>query len=512
MADQFALIDTTAPGFSGRGLMSTTRGDATVQAKGGEVKTAGEPLGGNSAIGVLAEVLGPGSGNALVDLNGTKVTTQGSDAYAVMSYTGFGGVAAGSATIRTTNATLETNGANAHGLLAANFSAGNVAPVSVTMTGGSVTTKGGNAYGIYAQAAGGTADVQVLSGASVSTEGATADAVWITSGSTATVTQRGTLSSASGDGIDVNGAAGGATITSSGDIIAPAAGAAVVRGSPAADTFTATAGALQGNTLMGNGADTVNLRGTVDVTQAQQFDGGTGADTLNIDGVSMRGFTGANNPANGSNLTLWEAINVQRGGTLTLTGNLLEAGSGASLTVDATSTLDAKGSPTGAYTVHGSLVNSGVATLADAPAAADDVLTVANNYSGAAGSSVALDTVLGDSSSASDRLVVQGNSSGTSVLKITNAGGTGAATTGDGILVVQVDGTSDATFELDGGTITAGVFEYSLHKVGNNWYLQSRLLPSAGTTAVPTLGQAALAMLAALMALLGGRRSRRAQP
>jgi hypothetical protein len=29
---------------------------------------------------------------------------------------------------------------------------------------------------------------------------------------------------------------------------------------------------------------------------------------------------------------------------------------------------------------------------------------------------------------------------------------------------------------------------------------------------VPTLGQAALAMLAALMALLGGRRSRRAQP
>lgn len=535
MANQFASVKTSVNGFYGRGLMATSTGDATVEVTGGVVETTGQPAGGNAPIGVLAEVLGPGSGNALAVVNGTHVTTQGDATYGVMAYTGFGGTAAGSVTLNTTNAVVETAGVNAAALLAAAYHGPRTAPVSISMHGGSATTKGATsaaltAYsidqspvsvlvdggglvdakgvdspGVLAQSVGSTVDVKLLSG-TVQAAGVNSAAVQVISGTTASVTNGGTLTSAAGDGIDASKATGGATITSSGNITATAAGAAVVRGSPVADSFTATAGALKGITLMDAGDDTVNLQGTVDVTGAPQFDGGAGVDTLNIAGLSMRGFTGANNPANGSNLTLWEAINVRGGGTLALTGDLFEPAAGAVLSVEAASTLDAKGSPVGAYTVNGDLRNGGTVTLADTPAAADDVLTVANHYTGVAGSAVLLNTVLGNSASASDRLVVQGDSSGASVLRISNAGGLGAATTGDGILVVQVNGASNAVFTLDGGTITAGAFTYSLHKVGNNWYLQSVAGP---VVAVPTLGQFGLLVLAALLGAFGIRRQSR---
>lgn len=58
----------------------------------------------------------------------------------------------------------------------------------------------------------------------------------------------------------------------------------------------------------------------------------------------------------------------------------------------------------------------------------------------------ALDTVLGDSNSASDVLEVNGNTSGVSTLRIVNANGLGAAATGNGILVVKVDGASNGVF------------------------------------------------------------------
>ena len=54
-------------------------------------------------------------------------------------------------------------------------------------------------------------------------------------------------------------------------------------------------------------------------------------------------------------------------------------------------------------------------------------------------------------------------------MAIRNAGGGGALTVGDGILVTQVlDGTSSApgAFSLQGGSITAGAFDYFLFKGG----------------------------------------------
>ena len=505
---QFSEINTTANGLRGRGLMATTRGNATVVAHGEKIGTLGAVSGGNAAIGVLAEVLGPGTGKALVTITDTQITTQGIGTHGVMSYTGFGGIATGGAEISATNANIVTNGADSVGLLAATFSAGNTAPVTITSSS-NVTTKGGNAQGVYALSAGGAVQITLPSGL-VHVKGSGSQGVYAAAPATAatTITHGGQITSDQGDGIDVTSALGGATITSTGDITAALA---AVRGSPAADSFSATAGALSGLTLMEAGNDLVKLAGTVNVTNAAQFDGGAGVDTLTIDGLSVRGFTGTNNLANGNNLTLWETISLTNNANLKLTGNLFEGASAQQLNITG-ATLDASGSPSGAFAVNGNVANSGTLTMADAPAAADDTTTITGNYVGAAGV-VVLNTTLGNSASPSDLLVIKGDSSGTSTLRVSNAGGLGAATTGDGILVVQVDGTSNASFVLEGGAITAGQFSYTLHKVGNNWFLQSTAVPVVVVPAVapvPSLGTVGMLILSALLGLFGWSRRRRA--
>lgn len=103
------------------------------------------------------------------------------------------------------------------------------------------------------------------------------------------------------------------------------------------------------------------------------------------------------------------------------------------------------------------------------------------NYSGN-GNTITMNTVLGGDSSATDRLVIKGNSTGTTNLVFTNIGGTGAQTV-DGIEVVEVDGTSDAVFTKPAKNyLKAGAYVYHLEKVGNNWYLLS-LKP--GTAIIP---------------------------
>ncbi|OIS90817.1 hypothetical protein BLA27_24745 [Brucella cytisi] len=67
-----------------------------------------------------------------------------------------------------------------------------------------------------------------------------------------------------------------------------------------------------------------------------------------------------------------------------------------------------------------------------------------------------MNTVLGNDSSASDKLIVEGGATGTTGLNIINAGGTGDATVQDGIMVVEVAGTSaGSAFTLD-GRVAAG--------------------------------------------------------
>lgn len=73
--------------------------------------------------------------------------------------------------------------------------------------------------------------------------------------------------------------------------------------------------------------------------------------------------------------------------------------------------------------VAGNVTNSGTLDLrADAPG---NVLTVVGNYTGNNGT-LLMNTVLGDDSSATDKLVIKGDASGQIRVAVTNAGGTGA--------------------------------------------------------------------------------------
>lgn len=178
-------------------------------------------------------------------------------------------------------------------------------------------------------------------------------------------------------------------------------------------------------------------------------------------------------------------VYVLGGGTTTLTGNnsytgatsvtegTLRAGSATALSSATAFSIGTNGTlDTGTFSpTLSSLHHGGTVTML--AGGTSSTLTVSGEYYGHLGS-IALNTVLGDSSSASQKLIVNGDAMGVTTLNITNLGGAGAQTTGNGILVVQVAGTSFGNFELpEPGYIQAGGFRYSLAKVGNNWYLQS---------------------------------------
>ena len=118
--------------------------------------------------------------------------------------------------------------------------------------------------------------------------------------------------------------------------------------------------------------------------------------------------------------------------------------------------------------------NSGMIDLQSNPAAGDVLVITGARQAGAAGpgtyisngGTLRLDTVLNEGGAAtrSDTLVVDGTSvgpGGATIMAIRNAGGGGALTVGNGILVTQVLNparSASGAFRLPGGTISAGAY------------------------------------------------------
>lgn len=113
-------------------------------------------------------------------------------------------------------------------------------------------------------------------------------------------------------------------------------------------------------------------------------------------------------------------------------------------------------------------------------------LTVTGDYVGNGGT-LEIETALGDDTSPTDRLVIEGGTSGTTRVTVINRGGLGAQTV-EGIKIVEVAGASDGTFALDSDylfegdpAVIAGAYAYRLYKNGiaepddGDWYLRSSL-------------------------------------
>jgi len=134
----------------------------------------------------------------------------------------------------------------------------------------------------------------------------------------------------------------------------------------------------------------------------------------------------------------------------------------------------------------GGISNAGVV----APGTSIGTLTVAGDYAGNDGT-LEIEAVLGDDSSATDRLVVNGATSGSTQVTVINRDGLGAQTV-EGIKIIDIAGASNGTFALNGDyvfqgeqAVIAGAYGYRLQKNGitdpsdGDWYLRSSLLNPA---------------------------------
>ena len=113
--------------------------------------------------------------------------------------------------------------------------------------------------------------------------------------------------------------------------------------------------------------------------------------------------------------------------------------------------------------------------------------TIKGDYKGENGF-IYIDTVLGDDNSETDLLVIKGDTSGNSLVQVTNINGKGAQTD-NGIKIIQVDGASTGDFQLSSSythneeaAVVAGAYAYKLFKGGKaddandrDWYLRSEL-------------------------------------
>jgi outer membrane autotransporter protein len=241
-----------------------------------------------------------------------------------------------------------------------------------------------------------------------------------------------------------------------------------------------------GGTISGAGALTQIGSGTTVLTANNSYTGGT---------VVTAGTLAIGNAATPSAaLSGGGPVSVASGATLggygSVTGPVANAGTIA--VADAVTAF--AGGPKANFTIAGTLTNAGLARLGGT--GVGNRLTV-TNYVGQNGT-LALNTFLGSDGSPSDRLIVNGGTAGgTSLLAITNAGGPGAATMANGILVVDaVNGatTSPSAFAL-AGPVAAGPYEYVLFHGAStagssqNWYLRNNIAPAeAGSPPVAAPG------------------------
>jgi len=365
-----------------------------------------------------AAVTSTGIGVAI--LNNVTITTYTDSGEGVAAVTG------GTATVNNSSITTfggagaGVAGEGAVGMRAFDINATSGAPSTITATNVTIVTNGVSSSGLESDSGG----VIVVNGGSVTTNNPQAAGI---------VTTLNEFSSAQGAAATSSVTATNVTVHAAGDGIQAFGGTGVV--SLTGSTVTAGSGIVY-NVMQNPGG---GAHSAADATLNVNSSTLTGAMITDAISTSTIGL---------SNNTLW-----------TMTGN----SNVTSLTNNASTIIVT--SPTGDPTVLASY----------------KTLTT-NNYVGQGGT-ISLNTYLGADGSPSDLLIINGGTAtGSSFLRINNTAGGGAATTGDGILIVDaINGgtTAPGTFALS-GRAAAGAFEYGLFRGGvgadatnDNWYLRS---------------------------------------
>ncbi len=323
-----------------------------------------------------------------------------------------------------------------------------------------------------------------------------------TSGNATSIDVLGHVAGGTGAGIATESGAGVLSTIDVGAhaVVESASGIAIANNGGDSHVIVRAGAVVNGAISLGAGSDTLDLPGGFSGISVLDGGGG-GLDTLNLSNAA-----GASHA--GGDIRNWHVLNLDNS-ALTLTDTGLTVGTpgdlatgvflrnastlslqqdgfalDGNLALDAATALLASTNGVGATTISGTVTNAGAIALSGG--GAGSVLTIGGNYIGKGGV-IALNTVLGDDTSVTDKVVVKGNTAGTSVLKVTNAGGAGAATT-EGIQLVAVSGASNGVFSLSGDyqfngkpAVVAGAYAYQLYKGNasgsdtNSWYLRSEM-------------------------------------
>lgn len=325
---------------------------------------------------------------------------------------------------------------------------------------------------VLGKVAGGSGDDRiVLNGATAAIDGAIEGG----DGNDTIALMQGTVASVAGgagdDTISLSGATvGGAIDAGEGNnaITLSAGSANSVSAGAGADTITLSGATISGGINSGAGDDIINLAGG---TVAGDVNAGAGADTLNVAGANFTlgstkldgGAAGEGNILNlnqvnqtlvspQSNLVNWDTVNANNS-TLTVSGD-------DSLTATDVNLMNSTIVAHDGFAINGNLsVNSSAIDMRNG--AAGDVFNVAGNY-GAVGSGSSLKIDVDFAGAVADTLQVGGAITGVTQLNVNDVTPV-QDVTGEDVLVAQAGGTASASnFELAGGPIVKGIWDYDL--------------------------------------------------
>ncbi|WP_324724512.1 autotransporter outer membrane beta-barrel domain-containing protein [Lelliottia sp. JS-SCA-14] len=332
------------------------------------------------------------------------------------------------------------------------------------------------------------------------------------------LTNNETISISKGTGILVDGGASASTLTnqSSINVHDGIAGIHLQNGAKlnASGSGSITTNGTADGILLGTGAVGAELGASLIAIQ------GTGSGIHNtqsgalttLNGTTIVANTGsailndANATFTGSNTSLdsskgWAIQNNQNQVDIHLANSVVSGESGVLLTqTDAMTNLDMTSGTlngrikTDSATANIALKNSSIWNMSTdsnvtslindksavnfAQGGAFKTLTVNGNYTGNDGVLI-MNTSLGDDNSPTDRLIVEGDTSGNTQVSVANAGGSGARTL-NGIELITVNGNSQGVFS-QAGRIVAGAYDYSLVRGkgdnDKNWYLTNYETP-----------------------------------
>ena len=465
---------------------------------GAQVNLSDSTIDGNTIGGYETAVLA--ERNSAVNANNVTINVIGPGANDV----GVWATTGAAVTLEDGAVTVEGAGVRKRGLLA--DSSGS----SISATGTAVTVFG----------AGGDIGARAANGGSVSLNGGSVSAPGAANGEIG-LQAIGTGSALSATGVTVNipsssGAAGAQAV--SGGAIALGSGTAISMGGNFAVGLQASGA---GSSIAGNGATihTIGANspggflqngGSIALSGGSVQTSGPGSfgflfqapagvtNALAISGVSVSSAADAFAVRGGSAaIAIADSTVIGNDGVLlsasggaavamaadpsTLTGAILtESGSATTVALRGGTVWNMTGS-----SVVTNLTNDGSGIVFSPPAGEPTLLAsyktlTATNYVGAGGT-MAINTFLGGDGSPSDVLVINGGAAtGNTMVRVTNTGGPGAETTGNGILVVNAVGgatTAPGSFALE-GEARAGAFDYDLFRGGvsgsaNDWFLRS---------------------------------------